>query len=101
MPIPVLPKLRLPDPDKGAYLDFMPGSDIPVIRQPFQQGDLLPFWSVNPPLGDHHLYRIDQDPDEEENRLGEDLEKDMIELLRVALADLNAPQEQFDRLGIA
>lgn len=100
MPIPGLPGLKLPNPDKRAYLDTMPGTDIPVIRQPFQPGDQLPFWSVNPPLGDHHLYCIDQDPDEKENRVGDGLEKDMIELLRVALMDLNAPREQFDRLGI-
>ena len=79
----------------------MPGTEIPVIRQPFREGDMLPYWSLNPPTGEHHLYRLDIDPDENENRVGEDVEKNMIELLRAALQELEAPQEQFDRLGIA
>jgi arylsulfatase A-like enzyme len=101
MPVPQYPGLRLPNPDKRAFLDFMPASDIPVIRQPFRDGDLLPFWAMSPAIGDHHLYRISEDPDEEENRVGEDLEEKMIELLRVALKDVDAPAEQFARLGIA
>lgn len=101
MPVPSMPGLRLPNPDKRAYLDHMPGTDIPVIRQPWQQGDLLPFWSMNPGIDDHHLYKLTDDPAEEENRVGEPLESDMIELLRSALTDLEAPQEQFERLGIA
>ena len=36
--------VRLPPPDRRARLDFMPGSDVPVIRQPFEPGDRLPFW---------------------------------------------------------
>jgi arylsulfatase A-like enzyme len=101
MPFPLAPGVRLPNPDSRAYLDFMPGSDIPVLRQPFHEGDMLPYWSLNPPTGEHHLYRLDLDPEENENRKGEDLEDDMIELLRVALKAIEAPQEQFDRLGIA
>ncbi len=100
MPVPAMPGLRLPDPDKRAYLDFMPESDIPVIRQPWQEGDLLPFWSMNPQIDDHHLYYINQDPGETENRLGDSAEKDMIELLRVALTDMQAPADQFERLGL-
>lgn len=101
MPVPSMPGLRLPNPDRRAYLDFMPGSDIPVIRQPFREGDLLPFWATSPVIGDHHLYVVSDDPDENENRLGEGLEDNMIELLRVALTELQAPDEQFQRLGIA
>ncbi|MDH3641696.1 MAG: sulfatase [Gammaproteobacteria bacterium] len=101
MPVPQIPGLRLPNPDRRAFLDFMPASDIPVIRQPFQEGDRLPFWAMSPAIGDHHLYRISEDPDEEENRVGEDLEEKMIEMLRVALKDVDAPAEQFARLGIA
>ena len=101
MPVTQLPGLRLPNPDRRAFLDYMPQSDIPVIRQPFQQGDLLPFWALNPVIGDHHLYQIADDPAEQVNRIGEALESKMIELLRVALLEVEAPQEQFDRLGIA
>ena len=100
MPVTQLPSLRLPDPDQRAFLDYMPNSKIPVIRQPFEQGDLLPFWAMNPAIDDHHLYRIVDDPSEQENRVGEDLEKRMIELLRTALQEVDAPKEQFARLGI-
>ena len=100
MPIPSMPGLRLPNPDHRAYLDFMPASEIPVIRQPFRQGDLLPFWAMGPVIGDHHLYAINDDPDEKENRAGEKSEARMIELLRVALKDMQAPAEQFERLGL-
>lgn len=101
MPVAAYPGLRLPNPDKRAWLDYMPGSDIPVIRQPFREGDLLPFWAMDPQVGDHHLYVVGDDPDEQENRVGEKLEATMIELLRHALQDVEAPEEQFQRLGIA
>ena len=44
---------------------------------------------------------LDNDPSETENRLGSHDEADMIELLRVALKTIEAPAEQFERLGIA
>ena len=100
MPISGLPGLRLPNPDKHAYLDFMPDTEVPVIRQPFREGDLLPYWSLNPPINDHHLYKISDDPDENENRVGEPLENTMQDLLRAALAELQAPAEQIARLGL-
>ena len=100
MPIPSMPGLRLPNPDRQAYLDFMPGSDIPVIGQPFQEGDLLPFWSMDPRIDDHHLYCIQDDPFEENNMLGSGLEKQMADLLHHALTEVEAPGEQFARLGL-
>ena len=48
----------------------MPGSDVPVIRQPFGPGDRLPYWAAGRALS-HHLYDLDVDPDEAENRAGE------------------------------
>jgi hypothetical protein len=92
-----------PNPDRRAVLDFMPGSDVPVIRQPFAAGDPLPFWAGGARnVGRHHLYDLGVDPDEEENRGGEtDLEAEMIDLLRTALVDVEAPDEQLARLGIA
>ena len=45
--------LRLPLPDDRAALDRMPDSTVPVIRQPFQDGDLLPFWAWGGFTGDH------------------------------------------------
>ncbi|MFT6642697.1 MAG: hypothetical protein ACJAX5_000320, partial [Patiriisocius sp.] len=100
MPVPSMPGLRLPNPDHRAYLDFMPGSDVPVIRQPFQQGDMLPFWAMAPQVDDHHLYSIFNDPGETQNRIGDPDEKRMLELLHTALTELQAPAEQFERLGL-
>jgi arylsulfatase A-like enzyme len=100
MPVPSMPGLRLPNPDKRATLDFMPDSDIPVIKQPFQAGDLLPFWAMSPSINDHYLYDLANDPEEKDNRIGDASESVMIDLLREALLDVQAPQEQFQRLGL-
>ncbi len=100
MPVNAMPGLRLPKPNRDAALDFMPGSDVPVIRQPFKSGDPLPFWSMGMRVDDHHCYDLSVDPDEQENRLGSQDEADMIELLRVALRTIDAPEDQFERLGI-
>ncbi len=103
MPIPseFAPFMRFPVPDRRARLDFMPGSDVPVIRQPFEPGDELPFWASGARnVGCHHLYDIDVDPDEGENRVGESTESELAELLRTALRDVEAPDEQLERLGL-
>ncbi|HAS12466.1 MAG TPA: sulfatase, partial [Acidimicrobiaceae bacterium] len=102
MPLHVAGMQGLPDPDDRAWLDHMPGSSIPVLRQPFRPGDLLPTWvSGHRNVGDHHLYDIDLDPDEAENRTGETVEAELVELLRTALDEVEAPTEQHQRLGLA
>ena len=80
----------------------MPGSDVPVIRQPFEAGDPLPFWARGGggAVGQHHLYDVSVDPDEEENRAGEELAYELTELLRTALTEVEAPAEQLARLGL-
>ena len=100
MPLHALP--TLPRPDDRAVLDRMPGSTVPVIRQPFRAGDLLPFWAASPRIvGRHHLFDLGVDPDEQENRAGEGVaERRMLELLRAALAEVDAPAEQLQRLGL-
>ena len=101
MPVHVAGITELPPPDGRAWLDRMPGSTVPVIRQPFQPGDALPFWAAGTGiLGRHHLYDLSVDPDEQENRAGEAIEREMQELLRSALAALEAPTEQLARLGL-
>ena len=92
---------ELPMPDDRAVLDRMPGSTVPVIRQPFRAGDMLPFWVGRHGTDDHHLYRLDVDPDEQENRAGDALELEMTDMLRTALAEIDAPLEQLERLGIS
>lgn len=91
----------LPVPDDRAVLDRVPGSSVPVLRQPFRPGDMLPFWANASCVDDHHLYDLSVDPDEQENRVGESGEAEMVELLRTALAEIEAPREQFDRLGLS
>lgn len=101
MPLHVAGLQGLPDPDARAFLDFMPGSDIPVIRQPWQPGDLLPMWASGARnAGDHHCYDLDVDPDETENRVGTASEKEMVDLLRSALDEVEAPADQYERLGL-
>ena len=99
MPIAARPKLRLPVPDDRAFLDRMPGSKVPVIRQPFQQGDLLPFWALGPFSG-NHLYDLYNDPSEIENRAGERREHEAADRLRAALVEIEAPDDQLARLGL-
>ncbi|MEL0283139.1 MAG: sulfatase, partial [Ilumatobacter sp.] len=94
-----VPGYRFPRPDGRADLRRMPGSDVPVIRQPFVEGDLLPFWSHAMPVDDHHLYRSD-DPACAENLIGTRAETEALELLRHALTEVAAPEEQFLRLGL-
>ena len=92
--------MRFPAPDQRAFLDQMPGSDIPVIRQPFVAGDLLPYWSIGIRPGDHVLFNHSEDPAEERNLTGTGQEKRAIDLLRAALEEVDAPEDQFVRLGI-
>ncbi len=100
MPLHIAGIEGLPNPDHRAWLDRMPGSDVPVIRQPFAPGDRLPFWVGRAAVDRHEVYDLTIDPDEQENRLGTRDEAELIELLRVALAAVDAPAEQFARLGI-
>jgi len=51
MPLHSQPDLRLPRPDDRAVLDRMPGSTVPVIRQPFTAADFLPFWAYTQFVG--------------------------------------------------
>ena len=100
MPVPHMPQLRMPPPDDRAVLDRMPGSRIPVIRQPYQAGDLLPFWAGGKFSG-NHLFQLGEDPTEERNLAGTRIEKDAADQLRAALEEIEAPKDQFARLGLA
>jgi hypothetical protein len=78
----------------------MPGSKVPVIRQPFQPGDMLPFWAAGRFSG-NHLYRPDNDPREDENLAGRPPEREAADKLRQALKEVEAPDDQLVRLGLA
>ena len=100
MPVPRLPQLRLPPPDERATLDRMPGSKVPVLRQPFRPGDLLPYWALGTPSRSE-LYDLADDPGEERNLCGTPREREAAEKLRAALHEVEAPDDQFVRLGLA
>ena len=89
----------MPKPDDRAFLDKMPGSKVPVIRQPFQQGDLLPYWAIGPFSG-NHLYDLQDDPSEDENLRNSTRESDQADKLRQALLEVEAPDDQLARLGM-
>lgn len=100
MPAGGLPEARLPRPDRRAALAYPPGTDVPVIRQPFAPGDMLPFWGRGVTPGDHHLYALGDDPEAARNIAGSTAEKDAMELLHHALRTVSAPDEQLNRLGL-
>jgi hypothetical protein len=89
----------MPPPDERAVLDRMPGSKVPVIRQPFRAGDRLPFWALGPFRG-CQLFDLANDPDEQENLAGTPRERSAEELLRAALREVEAPDDQLARLGL-
>ena len=99
MPVHSMPELRLPLPDARAELARMPGSTVPVLRQPFRAGDMLPLWAWGDFSGSH-LYDLADDPEEERNLAGTTAERDLADALRAALESVEAPAEQFERLGL-
>jgi hypothetical protein len=78
----------------------MPGTKVPVIRQPFVAGDLLPYWAMGPFSG-NHLYDLQNDPKEDENSAGEKRESEHAYRLRQALIALEAPADHLERLGLS
>jgi arylsulfatase A-like enzyme len=94
------PHLALPFPDARAFLDRMPGSDIPVIHQTWAAGDQVPYWALFRPTG-NYVFDLEADPAEETNLAGSSLEAELAERLRAALTELEAPKTQFERLGLA
>jgi arylsulfatase A-like enzyme len=101
MPVRAMPGLRLPRPDNRAVLETMPGSTVPVLRQPFGPDDQLPFWARTHAIGSIDMtFDLREDPNEDRNLAGGDLDAELTEQLRSALQDLEAPAEQFIRLGL-
>lgn len=101
MPTHVLTREQeLPLPDHRAVLGRMPGSTVPVIRQTWDASDHVPFWARAKFTG-NHLYDLTTDPSEDNNRAGQPQEKHHADLLRHALEQVEAPPEQFERLGLS
>jgi hypothetical protein len=61
---------------------------------------MLPHWASTRFTG-NYLYRPGKDPGEEENLAGRPLEREMADKLRQALLSLEAPDDQFIRLGLS
>jgi arylsulfatase A-like enzyme len=99
MPVWRFHDLKLPPPDDRAVLDKMPGSNVPVIRQPFREGDMLPYWALGE-FGSSELYNVADDPDENHDLAATPNEKAAADLLHDALKEVEAPSEQFERLGL-
>jgi arylsulfatase A-like enzyme len=100
MPVMGHPRFKMPPPDDRAVLDKMPGSDIPVIRQPFMAADPIPFWAMGRFTG-NHLWRVDGDPTEDNDLAGTGAEKAAADALGDVLRELDAPDDQLARLGLA
>jgi arylsulfatase A-like enzyme len=101
MPVGAFPSFRMPRPDRRAWLDTAPGSNVPVIRQPFDPSDDLPFWAMGHFDGDLLYDRAEADATGEvRNQVGSGADKDMAELLVEALRTIEAPDEQLARLGL-
>jgi arylsulfatase A-like enzyme len=100
MPTHVLTRQQeMPLPDDRARLDRMPGSPVPVLRQIWEAGDKVPFWAATRFVG-HHLFDLAADPGEEINLVGDPKERSAALSLAAALSRIDAPQAQFQRLGL-
>jgi arylsulfatase A-like enzyme len=88
-----------PPPDERAYLDRMPGSHVPVIRQPFDVDDRIAYWARGRFDG-NHLYDLAAEPGAEPDLAGQPIEKELVDKLRAALEEVEAPDDQFARLGL-
>ena len=78
----------------------MPGTDVPVICQPFEKGDRLPFWAGTEPPSDSYLFDTETDPDESENRVGDVAEAEMLDALATQLRAISAPADLLRRIGV-
>ena len=105
MPVRAFPGFRLPRPDHRATLEHLPGSSVPVLRQPFDPSDAVPFWAGGHFQGEVLYDRAEADADGVvRNHLadggGEDEAREMADLLVEALRAIEAPAEQLTRLGL-
>ncbi len=105
MPVRALPDFRMPRPDDRAWLDKVPGSPVPVIRQPFDPSDALPFWAMGHFEGELLYDRGECDElgelrDHLADGGGTKEAEEMADLLVEALRSIEAPQEQLVRLGL-
>jgi arylsulfatase A-like enzyme len=94
-----MPRMRLDPPDERAYLDTMPGTDVPCIRQPLDEGRGGPFGAMKLPT-EHRLYDLDDEGEVDDIHGSHVREDHYVELLRHAFDELEAPDDQYARLGL-
>ena len=99
MPVRGIGGLRLPLPDSRVFIDHMPGTTAPVLRQPYAAGEALPYLAFGAFSG-NCLFNLKEDPNEDNNLIGSPKEAEMADRLRQALRELEAPDEQLVRLGL-
>jgi arylsulfatase A-like enzyme len=78
------------DPEMGP---FLPYTDLPVLRSRWS----MKRWNN---VKDTMLFNIEEDPGQQRNLAGTDVEQKCIELLRETMQKMDAPVEQFARLGL-
>ena len=102
MPVHAFPRLSLARPDSRAVLDNMPGSDVPVIRQPFTADDLAngAVFPAGRSAGAWSELYDATDTWEQDDLVDSRRADHYTELLRHALAEVEAPEEQLVRLGL-
>jgi arylsulfatase A-like enzyme len=101
MPVHAFPDLRMVPPDGRAELRTVPGTEVPVIRQPLTAGDHLPIWARHPPDPRPRLYDVSVDPAEEEDRAADPLAAGLRDALAGELRRIGAPGDVLARLGVA
>lgn len=90
----------MPPPDARARLQMAPHSAIPVITQRLERHDPAPYWA-RATFSGHHLFAWRQDGEEQVNRAGSPEEILVARLLHQVLAEVEAPVEQLERLGLS
>ena len=84
-----------------ARLHAAPGSDVPVICQPFDPSDAVPYWAGGGFQGDLLYDRAECDEAGKVVDRSAGPERDeMAELLREALLAVEAPDDQLSRLEL-
>ena len=76
----------------------MPGTEVPVIRQPFEPGDALPFWAAMGSSNGSCLFDVDTDPGEAENQVGGRREGEFADALAGELRRIHAPADILERV---
>ncbi|MCW2571609.1 MAG: betC [Frankiales bacterium] len=89
--------MQIPNPDERAELGaWMPGVDVPMIRQPIPQ---QPYPQHG--MEQAWLYDVGEDPGQSRNLAAEPrLERRAAELLVTALEESGAPREVYERAGL-